>query len=476
MASSPMSKTKISVLLFLVCFINYASTAWATTPKKGKNITKPIVINKIMPKKLKLKANKTNTIAQTTRTKTGLRIANKTIKMPKTKTLAKTRTTRTISKTGGTVVPPPYEIRTTAPHTPQNIHTVIAQFEQKLLKTLRDKNIPGCAVAVVYKNQIVLMNGYGVRTQGKPEKIDADTVFQLGSVSKPIAATLTTVLENRGILNLNDPVSRYLPNFCLNGIKDREALKIKHVLNHTSGLPRAGFNHLIETFAPHTRIVRSLQTTHVSAAVGKRFDYHNAMFSLIGEITMAATKQSFQDVLTLQLLKPLNMNNTTATYTGLMRTANRASPHIRNAKGKLTVAPNYSTGYYAVAPAGGINSTIRDMSVFLKAQLGGYPALLDPAMLQRLQQPLIATPSTSLSAVNVARDKIKNSSYGLGWRMVDFNQRKLIYHGGWVKGFKNFIAFMPDHQVGIVILHNSETNGVANRLAMQFLDLFFSSR
>lgn len=453
-----MLKIKVFILIALLGFGSSINTCAAGVAKKAKHAKAPLVISKSTPKKIKSGSKHKIQTKTKTQAKVSAKTHHKKLKQDKVNLQAEE------------------PLKTTNPtlKAPQNISEVISQFEQKLLKTLRDKNIPGCAIAIVYKNQIVFMNGYGVRTIGKTDKIDVDTVFQLGSVSKPIAATLTALLEKQGILNINDPVARYLPNFSLNGIPNATALKIKHILSHSSGLPRSGFNHLIETFAPHARLIRTLQTTRISAPVGKRYDYHNAMFSLITEITLAATRHSFQDNLSTYLLKPLNMYNTTSTYSGLLKTTNRASPHIRNHKGKMMPAGSYSTGYYSVAPAGGINSSVRDMATFLKAQLGGYPNLLDKATIARLHEPLIPTPSTSLNAVNGARDKIKNSHYGLGWRIIDFNQKKLIYHGGWVKGFKNFIALIPEHQIGIVILHNSENKGFSNRLAMQFLDIFFS--
>lgn len=473
-----MRKTIVLLFLFLFGFGTFMDTAWATASKKRKSARTPIVISKNITKKPSKKATqqkkivslKTNSKIRRTivpPVPPKKRIAKPPAKAPKTKTNVQPTILPTINTQMLTSMPPL--------NTPKNITKIVSEFEKKLLKTIKDKHIPGCAVAIVYKNQVVFINGYGLRTLGKPETINVDTVFQLGSVSKPIAATLSTILENRGILNVNDPVSQYLPNFSLNNVKDRSALRIKHVLSHSTGIPRAGFNHLIETFSPHARIIRTLQTTNIRAPIGKRYDYHNAMFSLISEITMAATHQSFPTALATYLLQPLKMNNTTATYNGLLKTTNRASPHIKNNKGKMVAAGTYSTGYYDVAPAGGINSSIRDMSTFLKAQLGGYPSFLDSATLTRLQQPIITTPTVSLSAINGARDKIKNARYGLGWRVINFNDKKLVYHGGWVKGFTNFIAFMPEQQIGIVVLHNSETK-FSGRLAMQFLDIFFSNR
>lgn len=346
---------------------------------------------------------------------------------------------------------------------PKKLAEAIKKTEQHILLHLDRKQIPGCAVAVVYQNQIIFMNGYGVRSFGKTDKIDLDTVFQLGSVSKPIAATLTTLLENQGLLSVEDPVSNYLPNFALNNKQPPKALKIKNLLSHTSGLPRNGFNHLIETFTPYPEIMKALQKPRISVLPGRRYDYHNAMYGLIAEVTKAATYQSFPDALQSKLLKPLKMNNTSATFTDLFCNANRASPHTKGRRGTLCPCEPYSQGYYTVAPAGGINSSVRDMAIFLKAQMGGHPEVVPHKVLAKMQTPVIPTKNMIGSA------RSKNPHYGLGWRIVEYADQKLVYHGGWVKGFTNFLAFMPDQQLGIVILHNADTK-FSSKAAMKFFD------
>ncbi len=352
--------------------------------------------------------------------------------------------------------------------TPENIAYSLKRMEESIQKSIETKQIPGCAIAVVYRNQVIFLRGYGARTMGKPDKIDPDTVFQLGSVSKPIAATLASVLEQQGFLNLDDPIRKYLPNFTIKGAKDQENVKVKNVLNHTTGVPRSGFNGLIEAFAPYSKIVRALQTTRIIAPVGAKYDYHNAMYGMIADITEKATKKSFSDILKSKLLHPLNMTRTSATLNGLMNTPNRASPHTRFKKGGLRAAEPYSSGYYAVAPAGGINSSARDMANFLKAQMGGFPEIVTNRALARIHRPLIST-HNKLGSDNGATT-IKDSSYGLGWRILSFADHKLVYHGGWVKGFTNFVGFMPDEKIGIVVLHNGDTKFSA-RTAVKFLEL-----
>lgn len=348
---------------------------------------------------------------------------------------------------------------------PQNIQAAIQKTEAIIEENIANKRIPGAAFAVVYQNKIIFMQGYGLRAVGGSDKIDVDTVFQLGSVSKPIAATLATLLESKGLLNLDDPVIAYLPRFSLNSTESRNALKIKNLLNHTSGLPRGGFNHLIESFKTHEEIVEALQTTKVNAPVGKKYDYHNAMFGLFTDITQVATHQTFPDALAFYLLKPLKMTNTSATLEDLLKNPNRAQPHTRHKKG-LFAHEEYSKGYYTVAPAGGINSSVRDMATFLNAQMGAYPQFLNQHALFRMQTPYINTKNGGSSSQAV---RLKDPRYGLGWRIIDYADNTLVYHGGWVKGFTNYIGFMPDQKLGIVILHNGDTK-FSSRTGMKFFE------
>lgn len=352
----------------------------------------------------------------------------------------------------------------------KDLNSILAQIDAHIQTQVQKKCIPGCAVAIVYRNKVVFMHAYGVKTIGKHEKIDLDTVFQLGSVSKPIAATLASILEHHGLLRLEDPVMHYLPHFALKSRHPRHTLKIKHILSHSTGVPRGGFNDLIESHVPYDRILMALQSTPVRTSAGKSYDYNNAMYSLISDITHAVTRSSFSATLQTKLLQPLKMANTSATFSGLLKTSNRATPHVRGKGGAFIPCGIYSQGYYAVAPAGGINSSIRDMAVFLKAQLGGYPEVLNHRILSRIQTPYVLT-NTALSPYAGPPYLIKNPRYALGWRVVDFAHHKLVFHGGWLKGFTNFIGFMPDQQIGIVILHNGESN-FSSKTAVKLFELY----
>lgn len=349
-----------------------------------------------------------------------------------------------------------------------HIEHAVKQLDQYVQRHVRTKQIPGCAIAVVYQNTIVFMKGYGQRELGKEAPIDTDTVFQLGSVSKPVAATLLSILEHKGYLKLDDPVQDHLKHFALNNRRRSNTLRIKHVLSHSTGVPRAGFNQLIESHTPYQKIFRTLQSIPARTAAGKHYDYNNAMYALTSDITKAATQLSFKDALRLHLLEPLHMTRSTTTLEGLLGTPNRAAPHVRGPRGQLMARAEYSKGYYAVVPAGGINSSVRDMSTFLKSQMGAYPEVLNHRMLSRIQTPQIATHAVLGSATRYPQ-LLKQGHYAMGWRVVHFANHTLVFHGGWLAGFTNFVGFMPEHKLGIIVLHNSESK-FSSKVAVQFFE------
>lgn len=355
----------------------------------------------------------------------------------------------------------------------RNIQTVVGQLDKYVGQLMAKMGEPGCAVAVVYKGRIVFMKTYGVRDLRTKQRIDFDTVFQLGSVSKTFASTLAAILVKKGLLDVDAPVSRYLPYFSLNGIPANQ-LRVRHLLNHTTGIPRGGFNNQIEMHASHEQLIRSLQRASASASPGRQFDYHNVAYSVLDDVIARVTRYSYSQAMRLFLLNPLQMRDTSVSLGALLSDADRASPHVR-ARGRGWVPlRQYSNAYYAVLPAAGVNSSIHDMAQFLILQLGGYPSVLSPRQLANFHAPTIATPETAASFRAQYGNAVSAAYYGLGFRILQFGRERIVFHGGWLKGFTNFMGFIPNQEVGIVILHNSESR-FATRVGMRFFQLFLGN-
>ena len=159
---------------------------------------------------------------------------------------------------------------------------VIYQFERFVEDTMQKGQLPGLAVAIVKDSRIIYLNGFGVKEIGRSDPVDIHTIFRLASVSKGFAGVLTGILVDQGKLNWNDCVYQYVPNFSLKDSRNTKNLTIRHLLNHTSGLPQHTFTDLVEENMPFAEIVSKLNSVPVIAPVGKIYSYQNVVYSLIG--------------------------------------------------------------------------------------------------------------------------------------------------------------------------------------------------
>ncbi len=345
-----------------------------------------------------------------------------------------------------------------------NLARILSHFEQKLIDMAHQKGIPGFAAGVVYQGNVVYTKCFGVRSIKTKAPITPATVFQLGSISKAITGTLMGMLHQKKLLQLDDKVATYIPSFSY----QPNRLTLRHILTHTSGLPRYGFNALVESERlKRSQIFDRLQKVQGTCLPGKCYDYHNVAYSLSAPVVEAVTGKTYEEALKVHVFEPLGMVNASASFEGINRLENRASPHQKTRTGYI-VSPSYRKGYYEVAPSGGVNASLSDMCTFLAAHMGTRQDILAPQTLAMLHTAY--TPTKDIlekNPVNIKR--FKGSFYGVGWRILDYEGHKIVFHGGWIKGFVNIIAFIPEKQVGVVILQNTETS-FPWMMAMNFID------
>jgi beta-lactamase class C len=356
---------------------------------------------------------------------------------------------------------PCYATRPTSDH----IVSYIPKLEALIQKSMKQKNIPGMAVAVVSKGKVIYMKGFGVRTLGKPEPIDIETLFQIGSTSKAVSATLIAILQKEQVLYLDQPID-LLPGVTL-----------RHVLSHTTGVPSAGFNALIERGGSPQEALERIKEINVEDSPGTKFVYNNVVYNLLIRVLEEQTGSPFESLLQKKLLQPLNMTRTSSTWKAFITQENRASPHVlKQIKGKKikklikkTYSPApYRKDYTNFPAAGGLSSDIQDMARFLKAIMGARPDIITHEDLEEFTRPMIHTPDQWQRSQN-HRDRITKTQYGLGWRHMIFGAHPVVFHGGWLRGFSTILAFLPDHDVGIVVLQNAESSLPFN-ISMQFFD------
>ena len=328
------------------------------------------------------------------------------------------------------------------------------QIEQLAAQLVAQKHLPGLALAIVQNGQVISMRGYGVTDAGGNQPITSDTVFRLASLSKAFAATLTAQLVAEDAMNWDSPIINQLPAFKLRDYAGARTVSVRDILSHRVGLTRNTFDRDLESDQPYPLLAERLSDAPMACAPGDCYAYQNIAFSLIGDMVFAATGDFYSHQVEKKIFAPLGMYSSTYGRDGLEASPSWAHPHVRGRGGWVAVQPKES--YYHVPPAAGVNSSIHDMAQWLIAQMGHRPDVLSPALLNEIHTPQVSTPG-ELHGSPWRRERLGNAYYALGWRVFDYSGHTLIFHGGAVQGYRAMIAFLPDEDVGMVVLWNSES-------------------
>ncbi len=367
-------------------------------------------------------------------------------------------------------VAPPQKLAAPPPPTlvqaSTNLENAIHSFEDSLLRAMQTEGFPGAAFAVVEKGHIVHSKGYGFRQMGCDERVDSSTVFRIASLSKGFPAVLTGLLVQDSILNWDDPVKAFLPDFELSRASAADSLSLRHLLSHTTGLPRHTYSNLLNMEVPYADILAQLKDVRVAHTPGTWYNYQNVAYSLIGDVMQQVMGQSYGTLLSERVFKPLQMNHASTGFYALESCANVAVPHHYD--GQQYVPSSTSNRFYSVAPAAGVNASAEDMAQWMLLMLGHRPELLDSLTLSEIEKEQIAVSPRE----NVMRSwrPVEASGYGLGWRTAVKNGTRIVFHGGFVRGYRAEIMLLPDKDIGLVVLTNSFNQFIGQSLPY-FLEL-----
>lgn len=327
------------------------------------------------------------------------------------------------------------------------VEASLKEFESFIKMALANGQAPGAALAIVRDTSIIFLKGYGLRDTQRPDSVNTRTVFRLGSVSKSVTASLASILVNEKVIRWDDPVVKYIPEFKLKSASATQSLTLRHVLSHTIGLPYHAFTGMIEEHTPFDTLVHHLQDLDLIGKPGELYSYQNVGFSLIGKVMERATGKKLEDLFAEKLFSPLQMNDASASFEKIMVNANVARPHF-------SMRPrSISSAYYSVVPAGGLNASIQDMALWLKAMMGSRPDVLPKERVDELFEPQVRAVARNLNFWQWKR--VKKSFYALGWRIITFNDDTVAYHGGYVNNYRCEVAIDQKRKIGIALLVNS---------------------
>jgi len=374
------------------------------------------------------------------------------------------------NKTAPAYTLPPASALITPAELPQaRVQATLADYQRWLDQLDARHGVAGLATAVVIDDKVVLERTLGYADTDTEAPVTPTTVFRLASLSKAFATAVTGLMVDRGKLRWNTRLVDVLPYFKLRDVQDTEQATVADILGQRLGLPHNTYDNLLEDDVPYDELVRKLDEVDNTCAPGQCYGYQNVAFSLIGDVLFARTGDFFDKLVERNLFEPLRMQTASYELSGLESSKSWAHPHHAG-KNHSWIPFKPKETYYRVAPAAGVNASIRDMESWLIAQMGGHQDVLPTSLLDVLHAPGVETP-TEVRATPWRRARLSDAQYALGWRVYTYAGETLIFHAGAVAGYRTMIGFFPKYHAGVVTLWNSSGAMPSGLMPMVFDDL-----
>ncbi|WP_428032879.1 serine hydrolase [Ancylobacter sp.] len=346
------------------------------------------------------------------------------------------------------------------------IDRALADLPAAVESVMKRSGVPGVAVAVVHGGKTVFARGFGVRELGKEAAIDTATVFQIASMSKPIAATIAATQVTAGKVNWDDPVVKHLPGFAVADAYVTANGTIGDYFSHRSGLPHAAGDTLEDIGFDRDTILQRLRMLPL-VAFRTSFNYSNFGFTTAAEAVAAAAGTPWHELAQQALYRPLGMKSTSSLYADFLKRDNRATLHAL-VDGRFVA--RYQRDPDQQSPAGGVTSNVVDLAAWVKLLLAngtqdGQTLIAPAAMLPALRPQAFSSPARTIAG--------RSGFYGFGFNVsVNADGRPAMSHSGaFTTGAATNVQMVPSADIGIIVLTNAGPVGAAEAIAGHFLDI-----
>lgn len=299
-----------------------------------------------------------------------------------------------------------------------------------LLETYNQLNTFNGSALVIFKGDVLLNKGYGLKNVQDKSKTYSTTIYQLGSVTKQFTATVVLKLEEQKKLNINDPVSKYIPE-----ILDSNKITIYHLLTHTSGLYNYTddgdfMQNQLEKPTSKAEMIKIITAHPVAFKAGTKMKYSNSGYLLLGYIIEAVTGKKYEDVVREMIFTPLKMQNSGFDFAHLDNKQKAVGyDYIREGNGRKTITVDSTVSF----AGGAIYSNTDDL-------LKWHRGLMNKAFISESIREKLFTPYLN--------------DFGMGWVIETFNNKKGAFHNGSIPGFTSNIYRIEDDNTCLILLNN----------------------
>jgi CubicO group peptidase (beta-lactamase class C family) len=349
--------------------------------------------------------------------------------------------------------------------TSAQVDNAIREVEKLARKEIQENALPGLAIAVVFQDKVVYAKGFGVRDVNTKAPVDADTVFQLASVSKSVGSTVVAELVGEGKITWDSKLSILDPTFAMFDPWVTREITIRDMYAHRSGLPEHAGDLLEDLGFTRAEILHRLRYQHPESSFRSHYAYTNFGMTEGGVAAAKAYGLEWEEAAKQKLYNPLGMISTSSRYADFVARPNKALGHVL-VDGKWV--QKFKRDPDTESPAGGVSSSVNDLAKWMRLQLAngkfGGKQIVDEKALAETHHPHMLTgfsPFTGLPGF-----------YGLGWN-VSYDQQgrlHLSHSGAFALGAATHVNLVPGEQLGIVVLTNGYPLGIAEALGTIFLD------
>jgi len=335
--------------------------------------------------------------------------------------------------------------------------------------------VPGVALGLVQEGKVIFADGFGVKELGSTAKPDSDTLFMVASNTKALTTLLLAKLVDERRITWSTPVTTLFPKFRLGNAETTRSVEVKHLICACTGMPRQDLEWLFEygKMTPENSLTL-LGTMQPTSKFGELFQYSNLMAAAAGYTAahvlypQMEVGSAYDRAMQSYVFGPLGMNTTTFDFARALA-ANHATAHAPDADGKpakALMAVNYAV--IPVRPAGAAWSSVRDMLKYVSMELAqgklpdGKTYISSGPLLER------RAPQVSMS---------KDETYGMGLMVDTTYGVPVVHHGGDMIGYHSDMMWLPQQNVGAVILTNADPGWVLrNRFRRKLLEVLFDGR
>lgn len=346
---------------------------------------------------------------------------------------------------------------------------VANRLDDYVEEALEKWNIPGVAVAVVKDGEIVVARGYGLRHYQSEAAVDEHTLFMIASNTKAFVGTAIALLANDGSLSQDDKVTQFVPQFRMYHADITNKVTIRDLLTHRLGLQtfQGDFLYFYSNLQKED-VYQKFPLIEPAHEFRDRYGYCNAGYFWAGEVIESVTGEDWEKFIDDRIITPLKMNRTLMLSEGLEQHDNLAAAHTLQ-NGILTSFPH--TNIDVIGAAASMSSSVADLSHWLIAQLdsGRYEGreVIPFEVIKQTRQPLMLQ-----GKAGHLFNQSNYSLYSMGWSLRDYEGLEVVSHSGGILGFVTGVTLVPDLNLGVVVLTNSDENWFYEALKWEIIDAY----